>query len=57
MRIDISKDESRVIQLALGKLRGCLEEEIETSYNKASAIDQLNKCDDLFMKLTESTEI
>ena len=57
MIINLSKNEFQIVLLALIKLRGSLEEEIEESDKCSSAIDQLNKCDDLFMKLTESTEI
>lgn len=56
MIINLSKNELQIVLLALSKLRGSLEEEIEESDKCSAAIDKLNKCDDLFVRLTRNAE-
>jgi hypothetical protein len=50
MNIDLTKEEVKIMQIALMRLRGNLEEEIKQDSNRSEIISQMQKCDNLFKK-------
>ena len=50
MNINLTKEEVKILQTALMRLRGNLEEELKEDVNQSEILGQIQKCDSLFNK-------
>lgn len=53
MKIKFTNDDIEILQLALSRLRGDLEEELEKDNSHAEILSKIQKCDTLFEKLLD----